>query len=88
MALLAGNVSCLFQNCAKEYEKHSFKCVFSAVRLKLKCKFVIRGVNFQPLLPCFRDFLTFIQVYKPSLFVNGAKTVLKTITTSLLTPLI
>ena len=55
MSLFAGNVSCLFQNCA-EYEKHSFKCVFSAVRLKLQCKFVIMSVNFGFLLPCFRDF--------------------------------
>ena len=82
-ALLAGNVSFLFQNCAKEHVKHPFKFVFSAVRLKLKCKFVIRGVNFQHLFPCFRYSFTFVQVYKQSLLVNRSKTALKTITTSL-----
>ena len=82
-AFFAGNVSFLFQNCAKEHVKHPFKFVFSTVRLKLKCKFVIRGVNSQHLFLCFRYFFTFVQVYQQSVLVNRSKTTLKTISTSL-----
>ena len=59
---------------------------FLAARLKLKSKFVTRGVNFQPLFQCFHD-VTF-QGYRQSLPGNRKKTALKTITTSLLSLLI
>ena len=58
------------------------KCVPSTVRLKIKSKFIIRGVNFHLSFPCFRDF-HFFQVYRQSLPGNRAKTTLKAITTFL-----
>ena len=76
-------MSAFYSKIVQELVKHPFKFVFSTVRLKLMCKFAIRGVNFQHLFLCFRGLFTFVRVYKQSLLVNRSKTALKTITTSL-----